>query len=366
MKDMGITFMHTNNQITPKERLQYLADGRPVDRLPVAISMGDAAKQLLASHIHQNGTIAENIAEVEIQTYKTFGVDGIELFYGLSTFAKVCGASMRVPPIGAPLILQHPMKTLDDMDLICPEQFTVKKESNASVLMDALRIIQEQIGDEVPCGIGFPGAFSIASSMLGIEKLLRSTRKEPEKLHLFLRRINSALINLAADFLREDIPVDIADPVASGTILHAKQFQEFVLPYAQEFVTACKKIRTYEIGCHICGDTTKILDSMVDCGYDSLSLDNLVNLTTAKQMIGSRVPISGNVPPVEVMLLGNPTQVKNAVIECFDQAGDSPCGFTINTGCDCPPMTPMENITAYFEAANRCAKFPYSKENLDW
>ena len=358
--------MHRDDLMTPNERQKCLKRGLPVDRYPIGIIFSSAAKHLFVDDLSQNGSKAQNIAEIQIKIYEEFGIDGLEVFYGLATFGKIYGAVMNNPDIGAPSILRHPFKSLDDYVKIDPDMFTVKKEVNAANCMDAIRVVQEKIGVEVTCGMGFPGVFTAASSLLGPENLLKAMYKEPEKLHALLKILNAALINLAADFLCEDIPVSVSDPVASATMIRPKQFNNFVKPYAKEFIEACNKIRPYGVGCHICGDTTKILKSMVECGYSSLSLDNKVDLAVAKELVGGQVPISGNVPPVEVMAIGTEQEIENAVKQCYKKAGDSPCGFTINTGCDCSPLTPLENAYTYMRAARKCAKYPYSEKNLLW
>lgn len=358
--------MKNIDKLTPLERKRCLELNQDVDRLPISIIISSAAKYLFSNSLKQDGTIAENIAEVQIKIYKECGIDGLEVFYGLNTFGEILGAEMTQPKIGTPAIRKYPMKNIIEGKIIQPDDFKVEKEQFASTYMEAIKIKRERIGREVGCGMGFPGVFSAVASLIGIEKLLVATRKQPEELHALLKRVNACLINLAKDFLNEDIPVSISDPVASGTILSRKQFREFVLPYAQEFVRECKKVRAYNIGVHICGDTSKVLQDIVECGYGSVSLDNVVDLDFAKQKIGNRVHISGNVPPVEIMLLGSTKQVEASVKTCYQKGINSPKGFTINTGCDCPPNTPIENVYAYLRAAKQCAKYPFSYENLEW
>ncbi|NLK52316.1 MAG: hypothetical protein GX295_07715 [Syntrophomonadaceae bacterium] len=50
----------------------------------------------------------------------------------------------------------------------------------------------------------------------------------------------------------------------------------------------CKAIRPFKVTGHICGDTTDLLESMVECGYDTISLDNLVDLAEAKHGLATR------------------------------------------------------------------------------
>ncbi len=354
--------MHQNDQMTPKERQRCLKENRPVDRMPIGIIFTSAARRMFAEDLRELKSPAAIKAETQIKIYETFGVDSVEVFYGLSTFGEIYGAVMSQPEIGAPSILRHPFSSLEEYRKISPEIFSAAHEIHARNCLDALRMIQERIGEEVPYGMGFPGAFTAASSLVGPENLLRAIHRDPENLHRLLEVVNAALIRLAADFLREEIPVGISDPVASGSLLRPEQFRTFVQPYARAFVAACQQIRPYGVSCHICGDTTKILLDILNCGYSSLSLDDKVDLAVAKAALGHAIPISGNVPPVEIMALGTPAQVAASVRECYRKAGDSPSGFTINTGCDCSPLIPPENVRAYFHAARKCAAYPYHEE----
>ena len=113
-----------------------------------------------------------------------------------------------------------------------------------------------------------------------------------------------------------------------------------------------------KISMHICGDTTQNLVAMAESGVDTLSLDNMVDLADAKERIGDKVTISGNVNPIDVMLGGTPETVEKAVKECFRKGWGSPKGFVICTGCDTPMYAPFENIDAYMAAARKCAKYP--------
>ena len=63
--------------------------------------------------------------------------------------------------------------------------------------------------------------------------------------------------------------------------------------------------------------------------------------------------ISGNVPPVEVMLNGSIDDVIESVRQCLLKASDSPNGFILDVGCQLPISTPRENVYAYIYAAKK-------------
>jgi uroporphyrinogen-III decarboxylase len=48
---------------------------------------------------------------------------------------------------------------------------------------------------------------------------------------------------------------------------------------------------------HICGDTMNILDNMVNIGATVLSLDNQIDLAEAKNKVGHKICLAGNVKP---------------------------------------------------------------------
>ena len=131
-----------------------------------------------------------------------------------------------------------------------------------------------------------------------------------------------------------------------------------------KMVEACNAIRPFGVSCHICGNTSKILESVAECGFSSFDIDNAVDLGDAKKRIGKFIHLSGNVNPAGVLFLGTPAEVKEAVKACFREAWDSPGGFTINTGCDSAWCTPIENSLAFVEEARKCAAYPLNPENF--
>jgi len=173
-----------------------------------------------------------------------------------------------------------------------------------------------------------------------------------------------ALLQLTKPFLELGLSLSISDPVASGSLLRKKHFDEFVVPYTRRFIEGCKALGPICVTGHICGDTTAILEGMVECGYDVVSLDNAVDLRIAKQRVGDRVHLLGNVDPVNILRSGSPDDVRRNVGECFAKAWDNPKGYTIGTGCDTPLFTPMENSLAFMEAARKCSRCPVNPGNV--
>ena len=66
----------------------------------------------------------------------------------------------------------------------------------------------------------------------------------------------------------------------------------------------------------------------------------------------SDIPVMGNVDPAGVLRMGTPEVVKRTTLEIMEKCCEHP-NFVISSGCDIPPMTPWENIGAFFEAVDQ-------------
>ncbi|MPM76212.1 hypothetical protein SDC9_123209 [bioreactor metagenome] len=80
--------------------------------------------------------------------------------------------------------------------------------------------------------------------------------------------------------------------------------------------------------------------------------------------MGDRLPIVGNVDPVEIMMLGSVEDVYAGVKKCIEEAYDSPKGYLLSTGCGIPINSPIENIDAFMGAARKYGKWPINSDNF--
>ena len=75
---------------------------------------------------------------------------------------------------------------------------------------------------------------------------------------------------------------------------------------------------------HICGGTTPLLEQMADTGVTGLSIDAPVNVKEAKEKVGDRVALVGNVAP-NTLFFGKPEEVfeeaKNSIVKALVRAG---------------------------------------------
>ena len=355
--------MHKQDHMTPNERLMAFMTGKPMDRMlamPVACSMSGLA--LGMTHKEKRST-AYNEAMAQVACYERFGNDLTITEYGLHGVGAALGSKMSDPEDAVPAIMSYALEDLNDVDQLDMSKLELKNDKKFQLHLEATKILIDKVGNEVPTGVLISGPFTAAASVYKTENLLRATRKNPEKLHQLIDFCNEGLKMIYREFIKAGAVILLCDPIASGTILHRKQYLEFVLPYTIDLMKDIHDAKGM-VCYHICGDTTAIVGDMVTSGCDMLSIDNRVDLTHAKNVAGHKVPILGNVDPVEIMYLGTPDDVDKAVKSCIQKAYDSPSGYILASGCDLSGNIPLENIDQFMESARKYGKWPLDPKNF--
>ena len=324
-------------------------DGKEVDRLPAMPMIDSVGPRLIGEKNRFKRLSAENQVLVQKRAYELLGLDGLSIEYGLHGIGQAAGTILGDPENTAPPVVEHVLKDLKDVDNLDPECVLRKNDPWIDLCCTACEMLVEQMGDVVGTSASLTGPMTAASSIYPISKLLIATRKQPELVHKLLRFSTDALIAVSEEFAKCGVDIFICDPVASGDIMSEKAYRELVLPYTKELAPAIHK-HGVAMGYHICGNTNKITEAMLESGCDMLSVDVKVPLLRAKELGGDKVPIIGNVDPINTMMLGTPDEVREEVMRDIADCADSPNGYIVSTGCDIPVDAPLENIYAFMDA----------------
>nr|WP_317449975.1 uroporphyrinogen decarboxylase family protein [uncultured Sellimonas sp.] len=352
--------MHKDDQMTPKERAFALFAQKPVDRMPIKLFSPYIGMNFGATY-EEAFVHAKSRAHWLIESYRRFGQDGLSVNYRIDGIPVAFGAESTYDPTGIPIVKNAVLKSLADVSQLSLENVEFKNDINAQIAFDAVRYVQDELADEVFTGVGLMGPFTTAANLAGTEVVLKAMRKDPKNLHKLLDFAADATIEVGRKFVENQMGIGLAEPTAS--LLSPKQFREFVIPYYKKVMDTWKSWGSRGSGFHICGDTSRLLETFPEMGIRGVSIDSAVDIAFAKEKIGTQLSIMGNVSPIEI-LQGTPESIASAVKDCFAKCWDNPCGFTIAPGCDIPVQTSLENIDAYMAAARQCAKYPV--QPLNW
>ena len=67
------------------------------------------------------------------------------------------------------------------------------------------------------------------------------------------------------------------------------------------------------------------------------------------EKVSDRVLVMGNIDPAGVLRMGTADSVRQATLGLLEKCAKYR-NFVLSSGCDIPPMTPWENIDAFFGA----------------
>lgn len=343
------------DSMTPKERIQALGEGRPIDRIPCTPSMGVTMSSMIGRYAFEYYHCAEIMAELEIALFKKFGQDSVGV--GLSReIAEAMGSKIVYPDHNISYVAEPALRGIDDiagLSLLDP-----LKDGKIPLTLNAVRMVHDALGQAVNVGYSIPGPLTTASDLLGTEKLLKNMLKDPDKIHELLEIVTESNFRIIDIIAGMDIGFRIADPVSSTSLISARLFREFSLPYLKKCVDRMRGKGGRGTSFHICGKSKPIWDGIVEAGMVSLSIDNIEDMEEVKKAVGDRVCIVGNVPPVDIVRYGCYEDVVTESKRCIMKAYDSPRGFILGTGCQIPFNSPVENIQALMDTVRSYGVYP--------
>jgi len=332
--------------MTPKERLFNALNDRPIDRIPTfcsGCSQTVTVESMEAIGVywpeaHRN---PGKMAELSESTYNLTGLEIAGVPYCLSIEAEAlgCYTDFGSKRDSIPQITGTPYTDFDEV--VVPEDLLTAKR--IPVILEAISILKERVGDTLPVVAGMTGPFTLAGHLSGIEPMLKGLIRKPDKYMGFIQlaaEIGSiygqALMEAGADV------VSIADPSASSDIISPRMFRGIVKPAIAGMVEAIGGTSFL----HICGNCTPILVDMAETGVNSISISDKVDARQAKELVSGKAKITGNISTTVTLLLKGPEDVREECRAAIEAGVD-----ILAPSCGISPVTPNRNIRALVEAA---------------
>ena len=329
-----------------RERVLALLDGRSVDQLPLMpITMLFAADQIAAKY-YDYSMDYRVLVEGQIRTAEKFGFDYVNTMSDPAREAADCGATIEYFP-------HQPAAIVEDAALLT-EKTTLAKLKIPDPLgggrmhnsLKALALFREKLRGEKMIEGWIEGPCAEAADLRGINTLMLDFFDDAP----FVRDLFEFVVQMELRFARAQIEVG-ADMLGMGdaaaSLVGPEIYEEFVWPYEKKLVDGIHAMGG-RVRLHICGNTRKILEGMGRLGCDVIDLDSLAPLSLAREAMGEKQILLGNVNPVTVMRNGNADGVLAAISECQRLAGKN---YIIGAGCEIPRDTPPENLQALAEFA---------------
>jgi uroporphyrinogen decarboxylase len=257
----------------------------------------------------------------------------------------------------APTVARFPVETEEDVwKLKKPD---VAKAGFIPLVKEFCDLSSKERLDNEPFNVmaWVTGPFNTAAMISGPEKLCKWCIKKPDVANRLIRLATDHMIDLAHYWQSlygvEGVLPFTGEAVATGQVISAKQFEQFVLPYFQEAHGKVLSLGFKHIYSHLCGEQNANLEHWAKIPYGDpgfISIGHEVDIETAAKYFPNDV-IIGNVEPA-VIQTGTPDQVYELSRICIEKGKKCPGGFALSPGCELPPMASVENVKAMVRAAN--------------
>lgn len=311
----------------------------PVLSFPCVSLLGTTVRELISDSELQ----ARGMQAVAERTDAAASVS----FMDLSVEAECFGATVSVSDDEVPTVKGRLINDTDEAEAL---EVPAIGSGRTSIYIDAIRKACERITDR-PVLAGMIGPFSLAARLLDVSEIMMDCYDDPDMVHLVLEKVTQFLAEYAKAYKAAGANgIMMAEPVAG--LLSPALEAEFSSPYVKKIVEAVQE-DDFAVIYHNCGDNVPVmLDSILSTGCMAYHFGNAIDM---QKDILDKVPaetlVMGNVDPAGVLRMGTPETVKAVTIGLLEKCAGYP-NFMLSSGCDMPPMTPWENIDAFFAASD--------------
>ena len=269
--------------------------------------------------------------------------DALVTFMDLSVEAEAFGSPVRYSEHENPTVSGSIASTPEAIDALAVPEVGAKR--TAEVLrcaeLCAANLDRPVLG-------GMIGPFSLAGRLADMTEIMILCYEEPEMVETVLEKVTAFLCDYAKAFKEAGADgIVMAEPAAG--LLSPGLFRKFSAPYVTQICKAAKEAGLFLIY-HNCGMVEPLLEDIASIPADGYSFGNAVHMETVLESMPSDRLVIGNIDPVGILRNGTPETVTKAVTELLESCSKYP-GFLLSSGCDIPPLTPLENLQAFFDAA---------------
>ena len=339
-----------NTKITSLERVRAVIAGEIPDRVPVCLLSFQNAAFRAGVSIADYCLDGRKMAEAQLGYWEEFRHDMVQIENGVAALAEAVGCVVEYAEEEPPWVTRPAIESLDQLNRL--KALEIGGSPGIIALLDATRILADKIG-KVACirGDADQGPFSLAAQIIGAERLMLALMDpdEHEKLHALLSYATEQVVRLAqAQFAAGSHFCVMGDSIAGPDVCSPKLYTEFAAPYERQVVDSLRQ-DGFEIGIHICGNATAIMEPLIKTGVKYVELDFKVDRSKVRQATEDKATLIGTIDPSGLLPHGDPAEIAAKAVEDIRIMGRKG-RFILGPGCTIPRDTPPQNVHALVKA----------------
>ncbi len=204
----------------------------------------------------------------------------------------------------------------------------------------------KNIGESIKI-VAARGPLTTATHLMGVTEFLialKTNPKEVKKLLKMTAALSKNWLQAQAEVLDEVEGIMLLDDIVG--FLSKEDYIEFVHPHFKEIFSSFPEwIKIY----HNDNDNVAYYEFLEDLGVNIFNFSHKQNISRVRSLVGEKVCLLGNIPPLDVLAMGNPEIVSDKTRECLKDYG-AKRGIIISAGGGAAPGTPKENLIAMIDA----------------
>ncbi|MBT8146984.1 MAG: uroporphyrinogen decarboxylase [Gammaproteobacteria bacterium] len=335
---------------------------QPVDRTPIWM-MRQAGRYLpeyratrkQAGNFMNLCQSPELACEVTLQPLRRFPFDAAILFSDILTIPDAMGQGLYFEEGEGPRfrkVIREPgdVEALPDINVA----------SDLGYVTDAVALIRRELNGSIPL-IGFSGSpWTLATYMIegGGSKDFRIAKQflydHPQAMHQLLEKLADAVSQyLNAQIEAGAQAVQIFD--TWGGILTTPAYRDFSLAYMSRIVDRLTKEKDgQQIPVILFTKNGGLwLEDIADSGCQCVGLDWTIEIGAARQRIGSKVALQGNMDPS--ILYASPARIRDEVARILADFGHGE-GHIFNLGHGITPGVNPDHVAAFVESVHEISE----------
>ncbi len=270
---------------------------------------------------------------------RRFGVDGIILFYDITTLPVAMGLPFELRTGEGP-VPHHRVRALADVERLEP----APPPASYQHIRDLLAAVRRELKGELPVLVFAGAPFTVATYCIGTGKDMDATRafihEAPDVWEELLRRLSSATVGFLSTLAGDGADVcQLFDSWAG--MLAREEYLRWAHPYHKDILGRVRQIPRI-----LFVKECPYIDLLCDSGADVISLGVCHDLADARRRYPHLV-FQGNVDE-DILRAGTPEQVREATRRCVEAGGGQRHIVNLNHGVD--RSTPVENFEAFVQA----------------
>ena len=340
------------------DRLLRALAREPIDRTPVWFmrQAGRYLPEYRATRARAGSFLAlcstpELACEVTLQPLRRFALDAAILFSDILTIPWAMGLGLEFVEGEGPRF-RSPVRAPADIDRLgVPDP-----EDDLGFVMDAIRTVRRELDGGVPL-IGFAGSpWTLATYMIegGSSRDFGRAKnlliEHPREMHRLLDLLATATTGYLTAQVRAGAQALMIFDTWGG-VLTTPAYREFSLDYMRRIVEQIPReneSRSVPLVLFTKGGGGWI-ESIAESGCDAIGLDWTVDLGSARERVGTRVALQGNLDPAT--LLASPVRIREEVGRILAEYGAG-AGHVFNLGHGITPNVDPEHVGACVDAVH--------------